>query len=280
MSLAGIPLLRRTAAGFEPQPAAILQPLIAAAYGVSDPDVVPLIGRLRVVARALNDRDGARTRIAAVHLALPDVDDAGVDRLFGMCADLAKYDPAQPRDWHGRWVRVNGSTPDVSLLLAANFKPPPGGLDDHSRPALLLDAAYNGKYHDFIVDTMAAYIRNTGGRAETKVSFVGVGGVVAIADLVSQPPGRRPVVVEVKTGVDPQFTPAQQIIYPLLALGGHAWSFDGRLIKMGLPMGEPLPRLNVYSYSLIGPYTEPVIEQLIPDFVKLAGLMDNLGGYL
>jgi hypothetical protein len=69
VSLAGIPLLRQTAAGFEPWPAAVLRPLIAAAYGISDPNVAPLMGRLEAVARALNDQDGVRTRIAAVHLA-------------------------------------------------------------------------------------------------------------------------------------------------------------------------------------------------------------------
>ncbi|ASG22543.1 hypothetical protein [Nitrospirillum viridazoti] len=247
VSLAGIPLLRQTVAGFEPQPAAILQPLIAAAYGVSDPDVEPLIGRLRVVARALNDQDGVRTRIAAVHLALPDVDDAGMDRLFGIRADLAKYDPAQPRDWHGRWTS-DGSETQSSEEVGLSFAAWLAGNEDYDNDPdeALWDIDYPGTFHDKVVKEHAALLRSRGAIVITEVRILGVNGLVTRADILALFPGEEfPTLIEVKTGRHPPYTYRQKRVYPLAQIGGHVTSYDQRVRDLGLKPGMPFPALTV-----------------------------------
>ncbi|WP_148294091.1 hypothetical protein [Azospirillum sp. B4] len=177
VSLAAIPLLRHTAAGFEPQPAAVLRSVITAAYGVSAPDVAPLTSRLRAVARALNDQDGARARIAAVHLALPEVDDAGLGRLSDTHVDLAKYDPAEPRDWHGRWTR-DGNEADAMRPDALSFAAWLAGNEDFDNDPeeSLWDIDYPGTFHDKVVKEQALLLRSRGAIVITEVRILGVNG--------------------------------------------------------------------------------------------------------
>ncbi|HEV2675576.1 MAG TPA: hypothetical protein VGV37_13615 [Aliidongia sp.] len=87
--------------------------LLAEAYQ-SPPDVTALKAGLDTVARALNNGQIARAMIAAVLLKLPELDWAGAVRIARTEDVLTKYNPDEPRDWHGRW------TEDAPLIL------PPG----------------------------------------------------------------------------------------------------------------------------------------------------------
>jgi hypothetical protein len=60
VSLAGVPLLRRSHAGFVPRPASEITSLLKAAYG-ENPTALP--SRLGVTAQALNDGDFAKAMI-------------------------------------------------------------------------------------------------------------------------------------------------------------------------------------------------------------------------
>jgi hypothetical protein len=98
LSLAGVPLLQKTRAGFAPRPAPEIACLIQAAYGAGG-DPTRLESSLGVVARALNGGDVARAGIAAVLTRTPELSREGAARLAKADGALAKYDPDEPRDW-------------------------------------------------------------------------------------------------------------------------------------------------------------------------------------
>jgi len=110
VSLAGVPLLRRTRAGFVPRSNFEITSLLKAAYGE---DPTGLQSRLGAIAQALNSGDFATAMIAAVHTRTPVLSPEAAARLANAEAELAKYNynPAEPRDWHGRWTRDGSSDP-------------------------------------------------------------------------------------------------------------------------------------------------------------------------
>jgi len=107
LSLAGVPLLRKSATGFAPRPATVIETLIRAAYGeqIQATDLLPGID---VVARALNRGDVAHAMIAAVLTKMPELDWTAGARLAHAEERLAKYSPDEPRDWLGRWTVGDG----------------------------------------------------------------------------------------------------------------------------------------------------------------------------
>jgi hypothetical protein len=108
--LAGVPLLRRTQAGFVPRPAPEIASLLKAAYG---DDPTRLHSRLGAIAQALNGGDFATAMIAAVHTRTPELSSEAALRLAKADDELTKYNfnPDEPRDWHGRWTRDGSSDP-------------------------------------------------------------------------------------------------------------------------------------------------------------------------
>jgi len=104
-SMAGVPLLRSTPAGFVPRPASDIRTLLKAAYG-ADGDPSRLRSRLGAIAKALNSGDFARAAIAAVQTRTPELSPAAAMRLADAEQELTKYNynPDEPRDWHGRWT--------------------------------------------------------------------------------------------------------------------------------------------------------------------------------
>jgi hypothetical protein len=123
VSLAGAPLLRKTALGFASRPKAEIGALMKAAYGDAFGDV-DLSPRLAVVADALNKGHLGRARIAAVQMRLPEL---SWDRAILVARTeerLAKYDPDEPRDWRGRWTAANDRPPADLASATARPQPP------------------------------------------------------------------------------------------------------------------------------------------------------------
>ena len=116
LSLAGVPLLRKTQAGFALRPAPEIASLIKAAYG-ADGAPTRLESGLDVIARALNEGDLARAAIAAVQTRTRELSAEAAARLAKADAVLAKsdagasFDPEEPRDWHGRWTKIGDGGP-------------------------------------------------------------------------------------------------------------------------------------------------------------------------
>jgi hypothetical protein len=104
VSLAGVPLLRKTRAGFVPRPTSEITSLLRAAYG-EDPTC--LQSRLGAIAQALNKDDFTSAIIAAVHTRTPELSPAAALRLAKADEELTKYNfnPDELRDRHGRWTR-------------------------------------------------------------------------------------------------------------------------------------------------------------------------------
>ncbi len=145
LRLAGVALLHKGEDGFTARSSDEIDALLVCAYG-DGPDRPRLSDSgLETVARALNQGDLAKAMTAAVFLRLPEPDPNGAARIA--CADelLAKYDPDQPRDDHGRWTSGGGvasppplSTQPPNSSSGSKCEPPvgpapPGGVvaSDH-----------------------------------------------------------------------------------------------------------------------------------------------------
>jgi hypothetical protein len=110
VALAGVPLIRKTLAGFAPRPADEISLLLKAAYG-DRPMALP--SRLHVIAKALNKGDFAMAMIAAVHTRTPELDADAAARLAQAEKRLGKYEynPDERRDWRGRWTTDGSAGP-------------------------------------------------------------------------------------------------------------------------------------------------------------------------
>jgi hypothetical protein len=117
VSLAGVPLLRRTHAGFVPRPGSEIASLLEAAYGEES---FGLQSRLGVIAQALNNGDFATAMIAALHTRTRELSPEAAARLAHAEEELSKYNfnPDEPRDWHGRWTRDRTEGPASTATLA------------------------------------------------------------------------------------------------------------------------------------------------------------------
>jgi hypothetical protein len=102
LSLAEVPLLRKTGAGFEPRPGPEVAALIETAYGA---DPTRLQSSLDGIAQALNRGDFAQATISAVLTRSPELSSKAAARLATVEKILTKYNRDEPRDWHGRWTR-------------------------------------------------------------------------------------------------------------------------------------------------------------------------------
>jgi hypothetical protein len=140
LALAGVPLLAKTAAGFEPRPAPEIAALIKAAYGANG-DLVRLQSRLEAIARALNNKDFGLAAIAAVQMQMPELNSESAARVARE-GELSKYNynPNEPRDWHGRWTSDGSSVP-VNITTLGTEGDQRGGPHVFDRPQRVADIA-------------------------------------------------------------------------------------------------------------------------------------------
>lgn len=115
LSIAATPLVRTTESGFAPRRAAEVASLLKTAFG-ADADTTRLESSLPTIARALNGGELARAAIAAVLTRTPELSREAAWRLAAVNDNLTKYDPAEPRDWRGRWTTdgAAGQTPSAA----------------------------------------------------------------------------------------------------------------------------------------------------------------------
>lgn len=216
------------------------------------------MNRLRVVADALDNNDLALASIAAVQLRIPDLpDDAAVARLLAQA--LTKYNPnwpTEPRDWHGRWTTDGAGAPQPAEDRVTN------------EVGNIIPAAYNGRYHDFVVDDFLEYLRKKGLTAEKEVRLYRLDGAIsAKADiLVLNSQTNQLEIIEIKTGEDPQYTANQRQIYPLAMVGGHVYTNDPRIAGFGYTTGQPLPPMKGWSLYAPAPGKKIVIKPLLLEF--------------
>ncbi len=135
------------------------------------------------------------------------------------------YDPQQPRDWHGRWAFAGGSSGPGSFLQ---------------------DAAYNGHYHDFVVDWTEKNMARDGVRCIHGPRLTTWDGTTAIPDLIClSPKDGTLAIIEVKTGENPTFTKNQLKVYAMVQFDNHVLTADNKLSAFGIPAGETLLAMEV-----------------------------------
>ncbi len=188
--------------------------------------------------------------------------DAGADPLTvvkGLGTDpaacglsLEKYSPDQPRvpagngRPSGQWVGANSSN---STATEAPKNRQPNILP-------IVDAAYQGKYHDIVRDYFADSLRAAGNTVLTEVPLAMPGNPPppsARIDMLLRNANGVLFAIEVKTGDDPQFTLAQSILYPHIEPGGIVISPDPRVAQLGLVPGEPWPPIEAVVLYAPGP---------------------------
>jgi hypothetical protein len=130
--LAGVPLVRKSQAGFAPRPDSEIATLLKAAYGGKSP---ALRSRLGAIAQALNSGDFATAMIAAVHTKTPELNPEAAARLAQADQELTKYNynPLEPRDWHGRWTRDGSSAQATATAPTIEADQTTARADDHPR---------------------------------------------------------------------------------------------------------------------------------------------------
>jgi hypothetical protein len=185
----------------------------------------------------------AGATIAAVHLRLPELDRDAAERIADADDALAKYDPNEPRDWRGRWTADDN--PDATAAAA-------------NSDTDAVDVAYQGDYHDQVVAQIAALAKADGAKVITSVNLVAINGATARADLLIIPPSGEPLILlEVKTGEKPKYTPGQRVVYPMAQIGNHIFSPDPKIRELGFAPGELLPAMSfvtLYKKDAASPF--------------------------
>jgi hypothetical protein len=187
---------------------------------------------------------------------------------------LDKYNPDQPRvpagnPDGGRWTDGDW----VGAARASTTKKPAGvqiadlsgtrGYDNEvvsdAAPQTdglpIEDAAYQGRYHDFLRDQFADILRAAGNSAITEVPLTMAADppITAQIDILFRTAAGIVYGIEVKTGDDPSFTLAQRIVYPHVDAGGIVMSSDLRITALGLTPGLALGHIAIVVMRTAGP---------------------------
>ena len=263
--LAGAPLLRRSASGFAPRPKAEIDALLKGAYS---PEFEPshLFAGLEVVASALNRGDLGRAMVGALHLQLAEPTWDGAIRLTQVEKALAKYDPNEPRDWHGRWTTSgDGGANEPAASDAPAVQTNTGAQEVN--PDTLTPADYNGYFHDEVVADYANYLRSRGeivlNEVRLKMADRSFG---ARLDILALDPVTDIIYgVDMKTGDRPSFTDGQLVVYPHLMWGGAVIALDAKTTKLGILPGVPLGPIPLFEGFQLGRDTQLHIRPLKPE---------------
>lgn len=135
LSLAGVPLLRKSETGFSVRPIAEIEALLGAAYG-SDVTATSLLPGFAAVARALTRGHVAHAMTVAVLTRLPELNWDAAARLARTENRLRKYNRFEPRDRDGRWTIGDGADDDESSSDLVDPGPANDLLDPHQKTRL------------------------------------------------------------------------------------------------------------------------------------------------
>ena len=107
-------------------------------------------------------------------------------------------------------------------------------------------------------DQFAEDLSNAGNTVlkEVPLTFQSDPPVTAVVDIMLRTPVGDVYAIEVKTGEDPQFTPAQQIVYPHVEIGNMVASDDARIPSLAFTRNVVLPAIPVivlYTQGLGSP---------------------------
>lgn len=136
-----------------------------------------------------------------------------------------------------------------------------GDRSDTANGGIFIPAAYQGKYHDQLVQALASGMNSKGAKALTEVTIC-LGAICSRIDILGRSPAGDLFGLEVKTGLRPSFTPQQIAVYPHLRGGDILTSPDAKILQIGLIPDLPLPSIpTVLLYQRDAsspPFTVPV----------------------
>ena len=127
------------------------------------------------------------------------------------------------------------------------------------------EVAYQGYFHDFVVNMVAENLRQRGFKVETELPMVMADGSGATrVDLLFR--GKYGIVagLEVKTGDDPRATDDQLLVYAHMLMGGSVISTSPRIAAFEFPPGVPLPPIPVGMMYARDPDSELQVFDLDP----------------
>ena len=185
---------------------------------------------------------------------------------------LEKHNPDQPRvpagnTDGGQWTSGNSS----GATAGSTTKQPPGIQVAHASDRRghevrtdatsagnnlpIVDAAYQGEYHDFLRDQYADILRAAGNTVvkEVPLTIASDPPITAEIDILFRTVDGVVYGIEVKTGNDPSFTLPQQIVYPHVEAGGIVVSSDPRITALGLTPGIQLNSIHLVVMRTAGP---------------------------
>ncbi len=229
-------------------------------------------------AKLAHPKEDARRLFLADALIEAGVEPSDIVKALGLDPApnaLEKFDPDQPRVPAGDTDGGQWTSGDSSGATAGSTTKKPSGVqvadasdtrghevttDATSRGDTLptVDAAYQGKYHDSLRDQFAEDLSNAGNTVlkEVPLTFQSDPPVTAVVDIMLRTPVGDVYAIEVKTGEDPQFTPAQQIVYPHVEIGNMVASDDARIPSLAFTHNVVLPAIPVivlYTQGLGSP---------------------------
>ena len=232
-------------------------------------------GRTALVSRRRDDGGGRHT--------LGIVEGLGLGPAFPPEA-LEKYNPDQPRvpagntdggQWSGDYSGApTGSTteqpPGIQVAHASDRRGHEVRTDATSAGNNLpiVDAAYQGEYHDFLRDQYADILRAAGNTVvkEVPLTIASDPPITAEIDILFRTVDGVVYGIEVKTGNDPSFTMPQQIVYPHVEAGGIVVSSDPRITALGLTPGIQLNSIHLVVMRTAGPgasiYFFPILRYM------------------
>ncbi len=181
------------------------------------------------------------------------------------------FDPDQPRDGQGRWTTDGRADPEGSKQskgVQGAFNDAAGTMTDAGGPDIrppeanriesgqstppIIPAAYPGDFHDQVEREHLDQLRNAGNIciSEVKLTFDDVTARLDILcinrfDILSG--------IEIKTGLNSDYTEEQKIVYPHAILGFDVMSPDSKISELGLAPGVPLPPITLYVLYAPGP---------------------------
>jgi hypothetical protein len=178
---------------------------------------------------------------------------------------LDKYNPDQPRvhagspdggqwtdgDWLGAATASTTKKPEgVQVADLSGTRGHEVRTDAASRSDNLpvVDAAYQGDFHDTVRDAFADALMKGGNTVlkEVAITLPGDQPMTAKIDILARTQVGYVFGIEVKTGDDPTFTLSQSIVYPHVEAGDIVVSTDKRIGAVILTPGIPWPHVDLF----------------------------------
>jgi hypothetical protein len=125
-------------------------------------------------------------------------------------------------------------------------------------------------FHQVVVDAWMDFFAAKGIPATEQLAIRAIGpdaSVVGYPDIIVHQPGHPVEAYEVKTGFDPPFTKAQRQYIPLLQYGGHIYSLNPEISRLGLTPGAPFLPMSVFCIWAPGPGEPYVVFRLPGPFI-------------